>query len=174
MFPSLYSGPKKAIHSYSWQMLTGLASEGMMPPFRPISLSGWSRGPELSRLLEGPCHSDWLHKHKRPRCNCHTSVFVVYAGEASVHRPAVDLVLNYVGVCSGWCAPRDTCGSMSSCKYDGGCSRAILDLSRVNSGRIGEKRKIWIVQFQSQLWKGSASERNSGKIWKHFRVFCPL
>ena len=34
VFPSLYGGPNKANHSYCWQIHAGLASEGMMPPFR--------------------------------------------------------------------------------------------------------------------------------------------
>ena len=55
-----------------------------------ISLSGWSRGPELSRLFEAPCHSDWSHKHKRPRCNCYNrSVFLVTMVAASVRQPAL-------------------------------------------------------------------------------------
>ena len=61
MFPSLNAvGPKEANHSYSWQMHAGLASEGVMPPFRRnLALGMVKRPSELSRLyLEGSCHSD--------------------------------------------------------------------------------------------------------------------
>ena len=67
VFPSLYGGPKKANHSYSWQIHAGLASEGMMSPFR------------RNLALEWPCHSDWSHNYKHPHSICYTRVFIKMA-----------------------------------------------------------------------------------------------
>ena len=38
VFPSLYGGPKKANHSYSWQINAGLASEGGASPKRQMNI----------------------------------------------------------------------------------------------------------------------------------------
>ena len=107
-----------------------------------ISLSGWFRGPELSRLLEGPCHSDRSHNHKRPRCNCYRS------GER-----APTCTESYPSL--GLCLLRML---RSENMYDGVGSRYVPNppLELENS------EKIWNVQFQSWIWKWTAADRNSG------------
>lgn len=53
LFPSLYHEPKKANHRNSDQMHAGLASEGVIPPFRRNLALGITRGPEFRPLLRG-------------------------------------------------------------------------------------------------------------------------
>ena len=88
-------GPRRLIIVIVGKYMLDLRRKVWCPHSDAISLSGWSRGPELSRLLEGPCHSDWSHNHKRPRCNCYNrSVFLVTVVVASVRQPALNLILH--------------------------------------------------------------------------------
>ena len=60
VFPSLYGGPKKANHSYSWQIHAGLASEGMMPPFRRNNAFGMIKRPWTQPAFWGALPQWWL------------------------------------------------------------------------------------------------------------------